>query len=127
MIQNDLDSQFSEALRLRDKGDLRGALVQLEELSQQYPSSAEVWLMLGHLQWHQAGLKSAITSFRRAAELAPALELASLGLFHALWEDDRRQEALAEMQRFVSLAGPSEEYGKILSGINSDAPKSTPA
>ena len=74
--------------------------------------------MLGHVQWKLVGLANAIESFKTAVQLAPTLELASLGLFHALWEAGRRDDAFEEMKRFVRLAGPSTEYGEILKGLS---------
>jgi predicted Zn-dependent protease len=46
-------------------------------------------------------LEQAIDSFRRATNLAPEMEWASLGLFHCLWNHNKLEEAFAEMQRFM--------------------------
>lgn len=55
-----------------------------------------------------------LSCFQDAAEVSPKNELASLGLFHALFESERRQPAYAEMVRFRAPRD-SELYRELLS------------
>jgi predicted Zn-dependent protease len=73
------------------------------------PASASVHAFLADTLWDQGRLTQAIASFRKAVELAPKSEMASLGLFHTLLESGDRADAIAEMNRFLSLSD-SEEY-----------------
>lgn len=109
-----LEPRFTEALRLRDEAKFAESEDILSELSSEYPQTAAVWLMLGHVRWKREDLSAATESFRRASILAPKMELASLGLFHTLWELGRRDEAFEEARRYITLAGPSKEYGMLL-------------
>jgi len=45
------------------------------------------------------------------------LEAVSLGLFHTLWELEKRAEALEEIKRFQAVAD-SEDYRQIIREIN---------
>jgi len=76
------------------------------------PDSASVHAILGEIFWEQHNLDEAIASFSKAVELSPKSELASLGLFHTLWESGQRQRATEEMNRFLALS-KSAQYGKI--------------
>jgi len=62
----------------------------------------------------------AAQSFKRATELSPDSELASLGLFQSLMDTGDKQAALSEMKRY--LAGhKSEEYDLILEELTSSS------
>ena len=74
----------------------------LNDLLKTTPRSASVHALLGDVQWEQNKTAEAVASFRRAVELAPNSELASLGLFHTLMESGDKQQAIAEMERFMS-------------------------
>ncbi len=113
-MDTSLETEFNDAIKLRDKGDLHGALHHFQKLSQKYPHRASIYGMLGHLHWLLGSLPEAIQCFQTVVKLSPKSELGSLGLFHALWKAGQRNEALKEMKRFLSLAD-SEEYKAILS------------
>jgi predicted Zn-dependent protease len=74
--------------------------------------------MLGSIQLELGRKTEAASSFRQATLLSPKSELASLGLFHALWESGDTDGAFEEMKRFIAAAGPSDEYRKVLQEIN---------
>jgi len=59
----------------------------------------------------------AIEHFREAVKLIPNSELYSLGLFHILWEQGRRDEAFDEMKRFTANAD-SIDYRTIVAEMN---------
>jgi predicted Zn-dependent protease len=105
--------RFNEALKLRSARKLSQAQKILLALAEEKKDSASVFGILGDVYWQQNALPDAIECFTRASRLSPGSELASLGLFHVLWESGQVKEALAEMKRFLS-AFPSPEYAKIL-------------
>jgi hypothetical protein len=73
-------------------------------------------------------LDRAILLCRRAAELAPRSERASLGLFHALWDSERFDEALEEIKRFQLLTNWScQDYLDIMAEIKEKWLDETPA
>ncbi len=110
------DEAFSEAIQLRDAGDLRGALTLLRELSQTVHDSAALFAVLGGIYWELKELDEAIECFLKATELAPRSETASLGLFHSLWQQGREAQALDECKRFMELSD-SEDYRSIIAEI----------
>ena len=118
------EKRFDAALAMRDAGDLQGAHEALSRLAEEYPSTSGILGMLGSIQL-ELGLKpAAASSFRQAILLSPDSELASLGLFHSLWESGDTDGAFAEMKRFVASSGPSDEYRKVLEEINAKVDRS---
>lgn len=100
-------AKFDRALRLRDAGNLDGAVALLREvvaadsIDQRLHAHALVQLgnVLGKLGRHD----EAVAPFRAATETAPRMELASLALFHALDRLGERTEALCEAFRLLTL------------------------
>lgn len=109
-------SQFEDALQLRDKGERADARQALERLLTERPNSAALLAVLGDVCWDLGDLPNAVIHFRKATTLSPASETASLGLFHTLWEAGQRHEALAEARRFLQLTD-SEEYRDLLAEV----------
>jgi predicted Zn-dependent protease len=101
--------RFQEAVALKNQGRLAEAEQQFKDLLVMNPASASVHAFLADTIWDQGQLTRAIASFRKAVELAPKSEMASLGPFHTLLESGDREGAMAEMDRFPSLSD-SEEY-----------------
>jgi tetratricopeptide (TPR) repeat protein len=89
----------------------------LEELTLVRPDSAALYVVLGDVYRDQGMLVRAVDSFRTSTTLAPGAEVASLGLFHSLWDLGDRSAALAEARRYVAIA-ESDNYQKILSDFD---------
>ena len=85
----------------------------LRALAKIKSNSASVHGLLGDVYWRLGRLKQAVQSFKRATELAPKSELASLGLFHILWESGKIERAKAEMKRYLAV-GNSREYASMV-------------
>ena len=64
------------------------------------------WLMEDHFD-------EAIAAFHCAIRLAPKAEGVSLNLFHYLWRLGKKDEALEEVKRFMSI-GDSKDYREIV-------------
>ena len=92
------------ALKLGRAGQHQAATRGLLPLARHQPTSGAVRGVLGKLYFESGDFRRAAKWFRLATEVSPRSELASLGLFHSLWELNRRRAALAEMSRFLSVA-----------------------
>ena len=78
-----------------------------------HPESGPLLGVLGKLYFEAGDLTAAAKWFRKTTQVSPDSELASVGLFHSLWNGRHRSPALAEAARF--LAGhDSDEYSRIL-------------
>jgi len=108
-VTSEFKDRFKEAVDLKNQGRSADAEQILNDLLVISPASASVHALLADTLWDQGQLTQAIASFRKAVELAPKSEMASLGLFHTLLESGDREGAIAEMDRFLSLSD-SEEY-----------------
>jgi predicted Zn-dependent protease len=113
-----LAQDFDRALAVRDTGDLAGARTLLLELVLRLTSSDTRLLAHSHMQLgniaHKLGdAGGRVYHFTEAVKITPKLELASLGLFHALSTQGREKEAFQEMLRFLN-AKDSEMYRELL-------------
>ena len=112
---------LGRAIDLKNEDRYEEAAQLLEYLRGTNPQSASVYALLGHALWEQGKLPEAVSSFRRAVELSPKSELASLGLFHTSMESGDMRGADAEMNRFLAVAD-SEEYDAIAKGPAQEKP-----
>ncbi len=103
---------FDAAIQKRDAGDLPGCLSDLDRLAAENPENAGVAGTRAGVLFELGRFEEAAEGFRRAVELAPKSEIASLGLFHSLNRLCRKDEAKKEMERFQSIRA-SEEYERI--------------
>ena len=111
-------AEFDNALKLRDEGSLSAARAALESLIARVPRSSNSLLAHSHIQLgdicDQLGDHTQREAhFRSAVEIAPLLQLASLGLFHTLYERGRIDDALQEMLRLLHLRD-SDLYAELL-------------
>ncbi|MEM6471895.1 MAG: hypothetical protein AAF802_20215 [Planctomycetota bacterium] len=108
---------FQNAVAARDAGDFKQSERLLMSMVQAGHNSAACFAVLGRVQWELDKADSAVIAFRKATELAPNSEEASLGLFHSLWELKRSDDAFEEMKRFLK-SNKSDEYSKLLRELN---------
>src|SRR5437899_1823269 len=114
--QRDFAKLLGRAIRHRDKSEYDDAIRILRALAKVKPESASVQGLLGDVYWRLGRLKQAVQSFKRATELSPKSELASLGLFHTLWESGKTESAKAEMKRYIAVDN-SEEYASMVPSL----------
>jgi hypothetical protein len=114
-----LSPMFDRAMQLRDGRRFDEAVELLAQLVQQLRSeghlSAHSHMQIGHIRDSQGRPLDRESHFREAVRIAPRLELASLGLFHAIHNLGRHAEALGEAVRFLSLR-ESLGYRELLAG-----------
>lgn len=110
MTRDELEIAFEEALRMRDSQDYQGAASLLEALCAENPAMPGLWGTLGDVHQRNGSLGEAVEAFRRATELSPRSELASISLFHALVQLGKGESALEEMRRYMKLVPNSPEY-----------------
>ena len=116
-LKMETKEKFSKAADLYKQGNLNEALKLLEELAVSNPSSAKIIATLANTYWDLEMADEAFENFQKAVELAPEWEDASLGLFHCLWEHDKKDEALREAKRYMSVSN-SKDYEDIIKEIN---------
>lgn len=107
------EARFQEALSLRDSGRRGEAERVLRDLLAEEPADLRTVLVLGGLLFVQDRYEESLPLFASVLASRPQNEPASLGLFHSLWHLGRREEAFAEMERFL-LGHASKEYSRLL-------------
>lgn len=108
--------KFARAKVLSKNRDTAGVVAIMKELSVSNPESAKIRAVLANAYWDLGDLTAAAREFRKAVTLAPDFELASIGLFHCLWEQSRTDEAFQELKRFMAIAD-SEDYRQIITEL----------
>lgn len=105
--------EFQRGLDLWHRGEADAAVATLSRLVASSPDDWRVRLMLGGYLKMSGHRTESEAHLRRATELQPLSELASVSLFHVLWKQGRDDEAFAEMRRFLEI-GESKEYRQLL-------------
>ena len=105
-----------EASQMAGEGDYEEAQKLLFMLQEYHPNCSLVATLLANSYWNLGNLDSAIKYYERAVNIAPLMEKASLGLFNCLWEQGRKEQAMDEMKRFLTISD-SETYREILKEI----------
>ncbi len=118
-LEDDISDKelFDKAIVFRDEGRFAEAITIIEKLLPKYPENAAIFSVYGHLNWELGNLKKAIEVFQIATNLYPVSEIISLGLFHTLWEDGKREGAFKELKRFMSISY-SNDYMEIVRELN---------
>jgi tetratricopeptide (TPR) repeat protein len=115
----EMERQLKKAIESYNAGNMGEAIGALEKIIVDYPDRAPILWYLGGFYFVNEQPERAVPYFQRATVLAPKVERASLGLFNALWETNRRHEALEEMKRFQLLTHWScKDYLNIMAEIN---------
>ncbi|MGC3946385.1 MAG: hypothetical protein QM762_18005 [Chryseolinea sp.] len=107
-----IDSLFELAIDLRNKGQLQDSINVLCKIVDDYPADTKLYGVYSVLAGVQADLGEngkALLNFKKATELNPKAELASLGLYVTLIRLDRDEEAIHEMIRYLR-AYPADLY-----------------
>jgi len=117
--------QFAIAQERSRLNDLPGAIEVLKSLVAENPTSAIFNATYANALKEKGDLGLALEHFQKAVSLAPKSEMYSLGLFHLLWGQGRREDALDETKRFMSVSD-SDEYRKIVAAINTHWPHEVP-
>ena len=105
--------KFAKAKLLSREHNISGVVEVMLELSASYPENAKIRAVLANAYWDLGEIASSESEFRKAVEFSPTLEIASLGLFHCLWEQGRRDEAFDEMKRFMALSDSVDYRGMV--------------
>ena len=119
VLDAEMRGEFERAIRLRDGGDLVGAMRVLRELSARAPGVPSVLGTLAGLEYQTGEYERAVETGQEVVRLAPRSELGSLTLFHALYALGRVSEAFSEVARFRAST-VSKEYDKLLSEVREE-------
>jgi|GEM_PF-1621276 tetratricopeptide (TPR) repeat protein len=117
-----IDQMFSLATELRDNGDLRNSVGVLDKILADYPTDKKTYgvhLVLGGVHNDLKEHENALDNFKKATELNPKSELASLGLYVTFTKLDREEEAIKELLRFLGQF-PADLYKDTLEELMGD-------
>jgi tetratricopeptide (TPR) repeat protein len=107
-----IDSLFELATELRDNGQLEHSTRVLSKILGDYPNDKDLWkvyTILGGVNRDLRQNQIALGNFKKATELNPDSELASLGLYVTLASLSNDGDAIEEMKRFLK-SRPAKIY-----------------
>ena len=114
-----LNDILTKGIQHNNEGDFPAAIRAFKKAIRKSPRCSVAYWLLGGVYYsflHDAF--ASLPYFKRAVKLSPKTEMASLGLFHALWDIDRIDDALEELKRFQLLTNwSSQDYLKIVNEI----------
>jgi len=99
-----IDSLFELGIELRDNGVLKDSVNVFLKILDNYPDHEKisgVYSVLGGVYKDLEENEDALTCFKKASDLNPKSELASLGLYITYAELDRDEEAIKELIRYL--------------------------
>jgi tetratricopeptide (TPR) repeat protein len=125
-----IDEALEAGERLCDEERYDEAIAVFEAfLRDRVESSSRLALIhakLGNILLNYLGRPEAAEKhFRKSTEFSPSSELASLGLYHALVQQQKVSEAVTEMRRLLKLR-PSPEYERLVADITEKLKKMEP-
>lgn len=107
-----IESLFELAIELRNNGQLHDSINVFYKILNDYPVDKKthgVYSVLAGVQLDLGENDNASINFKKAIELNPKSELASLGLYVTLVELEKDEEAIHEMIRYLK-AFPADLY-----------------
>ncbi len=113
MNELNLEKQLKQAQQFAMQGQEQNACMLLLELLQQDPDNTTALLMLGGSYFSLGKFQQAEMAFERLVLLAPGRGQYSIALFNCLWKQDRKDEALEEIRRFMSIADREAEHATV--------------
>ena len=111
-----MDEKWDEAILLRDQGRYEEALEILISLVPVYRNKLAFLLILGDIHWKLDRMDEALSVFREAIRLNDRSDLASLALVHCLFDNSEIDQAIEEIERFLSLED-SDEHRLLLKNL----------
>ncbi|MEP7076424.1 MAG: hypothetical protein ABI878_11495 [Acidobacteriota bacterium] len=106
--------EIDEAIRLRDEDKVAEFGARVKATIDKIPAIDVTSLCaVGAILIENKDYADALKCFSVAVENHPLSASASIGLFHALWNTERREEAFAELRRFLSIS-ESEEHFRLI-------------
>lgn len=116
----ELKKLYNDALALYKDGKHEQAVNLFEQITNQAPNIPHSFFQLGTIAWDHEQLKKAYQYFVKASKLLPESSLASLCVFHVLWELEEYESALNELKRFRNTGVKCKDYDDIIAGLIKD-------
>jgi len=111
-VEAEVSKGCVEAWRKALAGDKKGALAQLDQMSQQYPNISTITFMKGQVLDHCGDKKEAIEFYRKSVTNKEFSTIHIFKLAEALRATNQNQEAAVEYRRLLTMA-PDFPPGKI--------------
>ncbi len=105
----DIAALLNQAQQFSMQSEEEQARMILLEILENEPENIAALLMLGGSYFTSEKYQEAEMAFERLVLLAPGRGQCSIALFNCLWIQDRKEEALEEISRFMRIADRDKE------------------
>jgi len=105
----DIEQSLNQARSLSESGESDAARMILLEVLQQEKSNQTALLMLGGSYFYAEKFLEAEMVFERLVLMEPGNGKFSIALFNTLWKQNRTDEAVEEIRRFLAVADKVKE------------------
>lgn len=99
-----LDKKIEKILEKKEQGNYKGAIMEAEDLLQKYPDIDYLFGLVASMYFENEQFEKAAEQYKKAVEIFPTSQMASLGLFHSLWQLEQNDDAFEEMKRYMSIS-----------------------
>ena len=117
---------IEEAIALNNNKLYKEALVILHGIEPKYKESSMISGLIATAYYFAKEYKISTAYYKITTELNPRSELASLGLFHSLWELKNYRRAYKEMERFLT-SNEANNYKVTIEELYEQLSKRTPS
>ncbi|QQR84934.1 MAG: hypothetical protein IPJ76_09900 [Flavobacteriales bacterium] len=118
LLSMGVQAQLEEAIKLTDKEQFEKATAQYKAAITAAPTSGEAWFYMGENYWYNDKRDSALTCYRKGAEVNPRLPLNHIGIGKALRTQGDQASANAKFAEALSLIEEkTNKFSKPVKGV----------
>ena len=124
--KNNFKALFNKAIELRDSSLYKEAIDILNNLLKSGIYKSAIYGVLGGIYYDLKEYENSERCYQNVISVKPKSELASLGLFHSLFNLGKYKEAFNEMDRYLNINEPDNyriTIQELYEQINNNTPK----
>ncbi len=113
----ELNKKFEEIIKLKEQGNYNDAISKAKKLNIDYKNLGSIHGLLAIVYFEIDEFDEAAKYYKKTTIISPKSKMASLGLFHSLWQLGDKNGAFEEMKRYMNVA-KSKEYEELYKNLN---------
>lgn len=122
MNEQDINERFKLGISYRNEGRFKNAIEEFQSIVESYPNHpkiAGILTVLAGVYDDLGDVDNAMIYFKRATQLSPKSEMASIGLYLSYVELEMYNDAVTELERYLTNY-PAKDYKVTLAELLGD-------